>query len=214
MKRVILHWTAGTSAVSALDRQHYHRIVDGEGSIFAGIWPIAANEVIKPGSSAYAEHTRHCNTGSIGVALCGMVGAVERPFSAGLHPINELQLRAAAQLVADLCHQYGIPVTPSTVLTHAEVEPTLGIAQRGKWDIARLPWRPDLVGPRPVGDHIRQLVLEAMIPAPAVQAPAVVADATAQVPVAATGSPDAPPRPSTTSLLLAALRGFFAPKGA
>ncbi|TPE42927.1 peptidoglycan recognition protein family protein, partial [Amaricoccus solimangrovi] len=137
----------------------------------------------------------------IGVALCGMVGAVEAPFSPGLHPINELQLRAAAQLVADLCGRYGIPVTPRTVLTHAEVQPTLGIAQRGKWDIARLPWRPDLVGPRPVGDYIRQLVLEETRPA-------------APIPIATTGSPDAPPRPGLAALILAALRGFFGPKGA
>ncbi|TPE47246.1 N-acetylmuramoyl-L-alanine amidase, partial [Amaricoccus solimangrovi] len=96
MKRVILHWTAGTNVVSALDRQHYHRIVDGEGSVFAGVWPIEANESIDPnGPVAYAAHTLNCNTGSIGVALCGMVGAVEAPFSPGLHPINELQLRAA-----------------------------------------------------------------------------------------------------------------------
>ncbi len=203
MKRVILHWTAGRTTVSALDRQHYHRIVDGEGSIFAGVWPIEANE--KPEAGRYAAHTLNCNTGSIGVALCGMAGATEAPFSVGLHPINDLQMRAAAQLVADLCRQYGILVTPSTVLTHAEVQPTLGIAQRGKWDIARLPWRSDLVGPRPVGDYIRQLVLEAMTPAPDEPVPAA-----AQMPVAATGSPA---RPSAASIILAALRGFFAPKG-
>ncbi len=206
MKRVILHWTAGRTIVSALDRQHYHRIVDGEGSIFAGVWPIEANE--KPEAGRYAAHTLNCNTGSIGVALCGMAGATEAPFSAGLHPINELQMRAAAQLVSDLCLQYDIPVTPRSVLTHAEVQPTLGIAQRGKWDIARLPWRSDLVGPRPVGDYIRQLVLEAMTPAAAEPAPAA-----AQVPVAAAGSSGAPPPPSAASIILAALRGLFAPKG-
>ncbi|PZQ49774.1 MAG: N-acetylmuramoyl-L-alanine amidase [Rhodovulum sulfidophilum] len=203
MKRVILHWTAGTNVVSALDRQHYHRIVDGEGSVFAGVWPIEANERINPkGPVTYAAHTLNCNTGAIGVALAGMKGAVEAPFSAGLYPINELQLRAAAQLVAYLCRQYRIPVSPTTVLTHAEVQRTLGIAQRGKWDIARLPWRPDLVGARPVGDHIRALVSAEMTPA--VYEPA---------PVAVTGGSDPEPV-GFLALILAALRGLFGPKGA
>lgn len=199
MKRVVIHWTAGTNGVSAADRQHYHRIIDGEGSVFVGVWPIEANEEIKPGPVTYAAHTLNCNTGAIGVALCGMEGAIEAPFSAGLYPINELQLRAAAQVVADLCAQYGIPVTPRTVLTHAEVQPTLGIAQRGKWDIARLPWRPDLVGPRQVGDHIRALVLEEARPRPPAKP--------APIPVIALGDPDPDPapRPSLLARLLAVL---------
>ena len=199
MDRVILHWTGGTSRVSGLDRQHYHRIIDAEGSVFAGIWPIEANANIDPRGRAYAAHTRACNTGSIGVALAGMGGATERPFSAGQWPLNQLQMRAAAQVVADLCRQYRIPVTPRTVLTHAEVQPTLGIAQIGKWDITRLPWRPDLIGHRAVGDHIRDLVRAEMAP-PAYKAPA---------------APTPVPKPEPTgflAMLLAALRGLFGPK--
>jgi hypothetical protein len=63
-------------------------------------------------------------------------------------------------LVADLCRTYGIPVTRETVLTHAEVEPTLGVKQRGKWDLTRLPFRRDLVGALPVGDYMRERVLQ------------------------------------------------------
>ena len=209
MKRVILHWTAGTNNVSVTDRKHYHRIVDGEGSIFAGAWPIEANEVIKPGSFAYAAHTLNCNTGAIGVALAGMRGATESPFSAGLSPINELQMRAAAQVVADLCVQYSIPVTPTTVLTHAEVEPTLGIKQNKKWDISRLPWRPDIVGARPVGDHIRALVLREMKAAPT--------PAPATIPPKAPSPPSTPPRAplapqSAIGALIAGLVALFSRK--
>ncbi|WP_181164735.1 hypothetical protein [Amaricoccus solimangrovi] len=50
MKRVVIHWTAGTDRVSALDRQHYHRIVDGEGSIFAGVHAIEDNEDTSDGN--------------------------------------------------------------------------------------------------------------------------------------------------------------------
>lgn len=196
MNRVILHWTAGTNVVSAVDRRHYHRIVDGEGVVFAGVWPIEANERIWPGPVRYAAHALNCNTGSIGVALAGMLGARENPFSAGLHPINQIQLRAAARLVAELCGRYGIPVTPRTVLTHAELEPTLGIAQRGKWDMTRLPWRPDLVGHRAVGDHIRALVAAEMRPPlPPPPLP--------REPVVAGGVPSLP------SMFIAALRGLF-----
>jgi hypothetical protein len=45
-----------------------------------------------------------------------------------------------------------------TVLTHAEVQPTLGVKQRGKWDITRLSFKPDLVGAIPVGNYIRETV--------------------------------------------------------
>ena len=51
-----------------------------------------------------------------------------------------------AALVANLALHYKIPVTPQTILTHAEVQPTLGIKQRGKWDVTRIPYRSDLVG--------------------------------------------------------------------
>ena len=68
-----------------------------------------------------------------------MLGAREAPFDAGSQRINEAQIEALAQLVANLCRRYGIPVTRATVLTHAEVQPTLGVRQRGKWDITWLP---------------------------------------------------------------------------
>ena len=103
----------------------------------------------------YAAHTRRCNTGSIGIALCGMHGARERPFDAGKHPIHSRQIDALAGLAADLCEGYGIPVTPRTVLTHAEVQPTLGIGQRGKWDITWLPGAKGPMGPVNAGNILR-----------------------------------------------------------
>ena len=175
MKRIVIHWSAGTSWANDLDRDHYHYLIEGDGTVIEGKRPVSANAGPLV-AGRYAAHTLGCNTGSIGVALCGMAGAVERPFSAGKYPINAVQLDAAAALVARLCAQYGIAVTPETVLTHAEVQPTLGIKQRGKWDIARLPWRPDLIGPKACGDYIRSRViammaLPASVPPPAVETP-------------------------------------------
>jgi N-acetyl-anhydromuramyl-L-alanine amidase AmpD len=156
LKRVILHWTAGTHVANALDRQHYHFMVQGDGSVVEGVHPPEDNERLV--GADYAAHTLNCNTGSIGVALCGMLGAVESPFTAGIYPINETQLTAACALVARLCKTYGIAVTPKTVLTHAEVQGTLAIVQNGKWDIARLPWTSTIVGATAVGGFIRALV--------------------------------------------------------
>lgn len=161
MKRIILHWSAGGHAVSALDRQHYHFIIDGGGAVHEGNHKPEANTGFLR-SGTYAAHTLNANTDSIGVALAAMAGAAERPFSPGRAPITEAQVSALVRLCADLCRRYGIPVTRKTVLSHAEVQPTLGIAQRGKWDIA---WLPGMGGPGDpvmVGDMLRERIAAAM----------------------------------------------------
>jgi len=160
MKRIILHWTGGTHTVSALDREHYHFIVDGQGKLFEGRHKPEAN--LNPKSGAYAAHTLGCNTGSIGISMAAMLNATESPFNAGKYPLTKVQFEAAAMQVAKLCKQYGIPVSKKTVLSHAEVQPTLGIRQRGKWDITHLPWNPKIVGAIECGDEFRRLVLAAM----------------------------------------------------
>jgi N-acetyl-anhydromuramyl-L-alanine amidase AmpD len=154
-----MHWTAGTHVVSASDRKHYHFIVAGDGSVVSGTHRPEDN--ISTADNHYAAHTRACNTGSIGVAVAAMHGAVERPFSAGGFPIREVQIDALVKLVADLCRRYGIPVTSSTVLTHAEVGPTLGIKQAGKWDIAWLPGMNAPADPLAVGNVLRALIRNA-----------------------------------------------------
>ena len=157
MQRIIMHWSAGTHSVSALDRQHYHYVIDGTGIVSEGDHSPEDNlGQLSPGK--YAAHTLNCNTGSIGVALAAMGGAVEAPFKSGSWPITEAQINALAALCARLCARYGIPVTRRTVLSHAEVQPTLGIAQRGKWDISWLPGMSKPADPVSVGDHIRQLI--------------------------------------------------------
>lgn len=153
MERIVVHWTAGNARASEGDRGHYHLLIESDGRVVLGLKPISANA--RPIRGSYAAHTRGLNSGSIGVALCGMVGAVERPFSAGKAPITLAQWDSLIDLVRELTRAYGIAITPQTVLSHAEVEKTLGIAQRGKWDIARLPWNPKLTSARAVGDTLR-----------------------------------------------------------
>ena len=169
MQRVVWHWTAGGHTANASDKRHYHFIIEGNGTVVAGNHPPEANAHIanpKDGST-YAAHTRGLNTGSIGIALAAMRGAQERPFSAGPSPITEAQLDALARLTARLCTQYGIPLQRDTVLTHAEVQPTLKIAQRGKWDICWVPGMSDVGDPVAVGDGLRDRVANTLLANPA-----------------------------------------------
>lgn len=158
MNRVIVHWTAGAHRASGLDRSHYHILIEGDGKLIRGIPSIDLNDArgVKPG---YAAHTLNCNTGSIGVSLCCMAGAVESPFNAGSAPMTRKQWDTIPPVLADLCRRYSIPVTPSTVLSHAEVQGTLGIKQKGKWDVSRLAFDPSVRGGTACGDLFRGGVL-------------------------------------------------------
>ena len=197
MQRIILHWSAGAHTPSNLDRQHYHFVIDGAGKVHPGKWPAEANA--KPVKGQYAAHTLNCNTGSIGVAVAAMAGAVERPFDAGSHPITPAQVASLVGLCRDLSRKYGILVSRQTILSHAEVQPTLGIKQRGKWDIAWLPGMDKPGDPVAVGDHLRGLI------AAHEQRP-VAAKPAAPKPVAASPAPDPVAKPS----IWAALARLFA----
>lgn len=152
-KGIVVHWTAGSNTVSQIDRDHYHFIVDGAGNVVQGIHSVEDNDNTNDGD--YAAHTRGANSGRIGVGMAGMRGAIERPFESGPSPLTKPQWAAMIKLVASLAKKYKISVTPQTILTHAEVEKTLGIKQKGKWDITRIPFRPDLIGAKACGDFLR-----------------------------------------------------------
>lgn len=156
MSRVHLHWTAGHHQPNPVDLRAYHFLVTGKPEVVRGVPSIALNS----GSlkSGYAAHTLNANTNAIGLSICGMAGAVESPFDPGRAPFTEAQFRHSAKACAVLCEAYGIPVSRRTTLSHAEVEPTLGIAQRWKWDITRLPWNPSVRGAIAIGDLWRDMV--------------------------------------------------------
>lgn len=153
MDRIILHWTGGAHTPNTVDLAHYHILIDGGGGVRRGTTPINWNA--SPMNAHYAAHTKDCNTGSIGVSLCGMAGAQEVPLGYGMAPINESQWAAALQVVRELAARYGIANTRQTILSHAEVQPTLGIKQNRKWDISVLPWAPSVRGALAVGDKFR-----------------------------------------------------------
>ena len=158
LHRVVIHWTAGDHTPNNTDRNAYHEIVDGNGDIHAGRHSFSANAAgrgrLRLGQ--YAAHVGRMNTGSIGIAIAGMRRAQERPFSPGPSPITQKQVTAMARRVAEICVEYDIPLTRETVLTHAEVEPTLGVRQNGKWDITWLPGMARVGDAVEVGDRIRE----------------------------------------------------------
>ncbi|BCH33111.1 hypothetical protein MesoLjLc_50410 [Mesorhizobium sp. L-8-10] len=152
--RIILHWTAGSHKATDFDRKHYHVLIEGDGKPVKGFPSIAANSLPRA-KSGYAAHTLNCNTGSIGLSMCAMAGSNERPFKPGSYPLTKSQWDAASTAAADLCKRYKISVSPKTVLSHAEVQANLGIRQRGKWDIAILPFDTAFDTARECGDRFR-----------------------------------------------------------
>lgn len=148
MQRIILHWSEGRRVANSTDREHYHFLIEhpvkGAPAVSRGDHSIQDN--LHCGDGDYAAHTKGSNTGSIGVALCGMVGCRETPFHPGQEPFTREQFSLLCEAVAQLCRFYKIPCTPRTVLCHGEVQETLGITQNGKWDPMKLPWAPEASG--------------------------------------------------------------------
>jgi len=155
MKKLIMHWTAGSYNPSFYDRQFYHYLVDGEGAVHKGVY--APEDNLDCSDGKYAAHTGGGNTGAIGVALCAMAGFVSRQ-KPGAYPVRKKQLEAFMCLCAELCARYNIPVTQQCVMTHYEfgkLHPSTSSA--GKIDIVYLPPYPQ-VAQAAVGGFLRQKI--------------------------------------------------------
>jgi hypothetical protein len=166
MERIHVHWTGGGHKANVRDRTSYHILIEGDGTLVRADISIKANE--KDSGLKPAYHTLNANTGALGVSMCCMAGAKEQPFDPGRAPMTQVQWDKTIAAVADLAKRYGIPVTPKSILTHAEVQPNLGIKQRNKWDITRLPFDPSVNGHRQVGEKLRRevaIALDRLMPA-------------------------------------------------
>lgn len=155
MKKIILHWTAGTNQPNNAEFQHYHYLVNGDGMTVAGMYKPEDNENCRDGR--YAQHTGGGNTGSIGVAMCGMLGFQDSK-NVGKYPLTKKQCEATFKLLAELCKKYHIPISSETVLTHYEFgKSNPKTTSYGKIDIIYLPTYPE-VEQNEVGNFIRQKV--------------------------------------------------------
>ncbi|GGE26519.1 Peptidoglycan-binding (PGRP) domain of peptidoglycan hydrolases-containing protein [Gemmobacter megaterium] len=157
MNRIVWHHTGGGYSPGPEDRRAYHRLIDGDGQVHDGHHAIAANapgRALTPGT--YAAHTRGLNTGAIGVAICAMAGAGWGGAVPWTHPVKPVQVDALVAETARLCDRYGIVPGPRITLSHAEVEPTLGVVQAGKWDFDYPPrGGPGARDPIAIGDELR-----------------------------------------------------------
>lgn len=160
MNRITWHHTGGGYKPSAVDLKAYHRLIDGDGAIHDGTHAIEANA---PGhklvSGLYAAHTRGLNSGNIGLSVCCMAGGVwDRPTASKAFPKPE-QIDALVAETVRLCRVYGIIPTRSHTLSHAEVEPTLGVKQKQKWDFDYQIGTVNRRDPIAIGDELRKEVV-------------------------------------------------------
>lgn len=155
MKRIILHWTAGRGIPNEHEKECYHYLVDIFGSVHTGNHEPKDNENCNDGN--YAAHTGGGNTGSIGVALCGMFD-YKNSKDIGVYPLTKKQCEASFNFVARLCKIYDIKISPETILTHYEFGKRFPkTSSRGKIDLTFLPPY-SYLKPDDVGDFIRNKV--------------------------------------------------------
>jgi len=156
VKHIVIHWTAGGHTANSKDKASYHFLVEGDGKVVRGDHSVTDN--IVTGDNKYAAHTLGLNTNTIGVSMCSMAGAKESPLDYGSAPFTEVQWNTLAKVVAQLCERYNVKLTNKTVLSHAEVQGTLGVKQKNKWDITVIPFIPTVKGATAVGNLFRQKV--------------------------------------------------------
>ncbi|AGT09964.1 peptidoglycan recognition protein family protein [Paracoccus aminophilus] len=145
--RIHWHWAVSGYAASTEAIAAYHALILGDGEVR---W--------LAGPATQRTHTQGANGGAIGLSICAMAGANERPFVWGRAPIRPVQVSALARETARLCRLYDIPVSRWSTLSHAEIQPSLGVVQKNKWDITVLPGMAGPADPISVGDRLRDLV--------------------------------------------------------
>lgn len=152
MKRIVLHWTAGQYEPNAIDKEHYHFLINSKGEVIKGLHKVEDNRCLTSGY--YAAHTGGGNTGSIGIAMCGMLGFKNRK-EMGAFPLTKVQCERCFKLIAELSEEYNIPITSNTVMTHYEFgKKHPQTSSYGKIDIVCLPPYIDVEQDK-VGDFIR-----------------------------------------------------------
>ena len=153
MKRIIIHWTGGTNQPNNTDFEHYHFLVNSDGLVVKGKYKPEDNLYCFDG--VYAQHTGGGNSGSIGVAMCGMFVPNKTPLQWTKYPLTKVQCERCFKLIAELAKEYDLKITPDTVITHYEFgikHPNTSSA--GKIDITWLPPYPSLKA-NEIGDFIR-----------------------------------------------------------
>lgn len=158
LHRIHWHWTGGAYGDIAMERRAYNGLVDQDGNRVDGDFRFEAQASYRIGRAA--SHTLNANTGAIGLSCDAMAGAQERPFKWGSAPLTWDMVWEMCEWTAELCDAYDIPISKWSTLSHAEVQPTLGIQQRWKWDFTVLPDMHDTDDPIKIGERLRAMTVE------------------------------------------------------
>lgn len=153
LNKIVIHWTAGTYNPNNIDFEHYHFMITGDGLVINGKYTPEDN--INCYDGKYAQHTGGGNTGSIGIAVCGMAN-----FNGGhdstKYPLTKVQCERMFKFCADLCKKYNIPIDKGHIMTHYEFGKSHpNTSSVGKIDIVYL--HPYDVS-KNVGDFIRNKI--------------------------------------------------------
>lgn len=162
MKRIIIHWTAGTYKPNSVEFEHYHYLIDynkdskEKAQVCYGKFKPEDNLDCTSGNR-YAAHTGGGNTGSIGVSICGMLGYRDTKHI-GNYPIKPVQMEVCYELCAKLCRRYNIEISKENIMTHYEFgKKNPYTTSRGKQDIIYLASNPSLPAGK-IGDFIRNKI--------------------------------------------------------
>ena len=160
-KGIVLHWTGGGPRANPVDLAAYHYVIEVDGTVVAGKWPVRAN-MRKLVDDKYAKHTGGFNSFRVGISCAGMKDYRSRS-SAGTFPLTEVQVERMLEVAGYFIGVAGLnPLDPARLCTHQEVwtlHRVKGTQNHTKTDIEFLPFRPDLK-PREVGDYLRKRVAE------------------------------------------------------
>lgn len=161
VRGVVWHWTAGAKGLIALERKAYNFLHDTSGNTYDGDSTIASQVMYDWRRGIGASHTKNMNSGWIGQSVDAMAGAKQtNPITWGSNPITWAGIDAMLEKTAELSEDYGFPISKWTTVSHAEVQPTLGIAQRWKWDYVVLPGDTVSRDPVEVGNILRERLKE------------------------------------------------------
>lgn len=166
VRAVVWHWTGGAHTANAVDRRSYHHLIEQRAAGIRHIGGVPVERNLRPltgipsahnDPGGYAAHAGGFNTGTIGVSMCGMRGAVDlrpgRDVVPGPSPITLHQVRALLGVSASFAIAHDLPVTERTFLSHHEVRRVYGVGV-AKWDVS---WIPGLnLSPDDVGPYLRE----------------------------------------------------------
>lgn len=156
IRGIVWHWTASTYEVTPYDLQHYNDVHDYKGNSYDGAAPAFHQANYDWRRGVGVSHTRMMNTGWIGQSVSAMHGAEGWPMDWGEYPLTWQGIDAMLERSAEYAEEYDIPCSKWSMLTHAEVQPTLGVRQRGKWDYVVLPGMDKPIDPVECGDILRE----------------------------------------------------------